>query len=64
MSYPEYPSQHDPEPYRPLDVPYHEPNTNPYYNGPPATVWSVGPRPSDFVAIPQASTVSVTFILF
>ena len=53
-----YPQQ---ELYRP-NVPYHQPNTNPY--GPPTTAaWSVAPQPSDFVAI-SAVIFYFIFILF
>jgi hypothetical protein len=28
-------------PYRPTDVPYHQPHINPYYNGPPTTALEI-----------------------
>jgi hypothetical protein len=60
MSYPPN-QQQEPMPYRPSNIPYNEPNANPYYNGPPTTVWSVDPRPSDFVVMP---TVVPFYFLF
>ena len=55
MSYPNYS-------YRP-NIPYHEPNTNLYNNG-PTTQWSVDLRPSDFVAIPMVAFYLFIYYLF
>jgi hypothetical protein len=72
MSYPQQEPTSGMLPYyhdMPLNAPYQAPNVNPYEGGPTNliaahTVWSVGPRPSEFVALPGPGPMVFIFIFY